>query len=142
MLGMSSYFFIASSPIYTLWSWVIVPVRVTSIGQVNMFKTYFYPVLLCERRKTLREQLHKECRYEDTKNTIPKLKIKLLEMNWNVVKINQTTNQSKFLFWMWSWAVALKKIIHQFHQSYLCYEFPVSDGVKAVEYTDRIPAEE
>ena len=49
---------------------LVVPVRVTFEGQIDLFKSYLYLIGLYEK-KPLTKQLHKKCKQQLTMNVIP-----------------------------------------------------------------------
>ena len=67
----------ASLPV-PLWPGVLKPIRVISMGQIDLFENYLYLIWLGSKTKkkkthkrTNKEQLHKKRKYERTKNAVP-----------------------------------------------------------------------
>ena len=52
-----------------------VPVRVSFMGQIDLFKNDLYSIGPHLPKKSLKKQLNKKCNYEHTMNAIPKSKI-------------------------------------------------------------------
>ena len=49
---------------------VVVPVRVPSMGQIDLFKSYLY-LIRPYTKKSLKKQLYEKCKYEHPMNVIP-----------------------------------------------------------------------
>ena len=65
-MGIMEYLFIAITQ-----TWSGIPIRVPSMGQIDIFKNYSYLIEPCAQKKTLKKQLHKKCNHEHTMNVIP-----------------------------------------------------------------------
>ena len=64
-----SFPFLASQ----LWFGLVVPVRIPSMGRIDLSKDYSYSRGPCAKKKTLlKKQLHKKYKYKHTINEIPK----------------------------------------------------------------------
>ena len=82
---------IPSLPLFLgpLWSGMVVPVKVPSIDQIDLFKNYLYSIELCEKEKTLKKQLQKNVNMNVQWMWFPKpIGIKYPKTGWHAIKIN------------------------------------------------------
>ena len=90
MLEISKVWNTSSSSLFPgpLWPGAIVPVSVSNMGQINLYKTIHIRLNPVQKKKNLKKQ-HEKCKYEHTINMILQ-HLGIKQRGCQVIKINKS----------------------------------------------------